>query len=154
MFLLVVIWHLDRAKYNAPPDDTGMALHHFYTRILDTDLTEPYRHVHHSGVLLFLEQARIAQLREIDWDFPQQLERGVLLVIAAIEITFLRELFAEEITIATAPAAFDDKRFSMTQTIRNARGKDAVHAVVTQAVLDLKTKRAIIPPESLIKGLS
>lgn len=121
--------------------------------ITDSDLTKPYRHVHHSRAVQLLELARMEHLRSIGMSFESLFAGGVLLVISALQVEYKRELLSGEISITVQNPSLDGKRLFLEQQILNDSGKLAVFARIEQQFLSLERKRAVEPPEQFLRAI-
>ena len=105
---------------------------------------DTYGHVNNARYLEFLEEAR--------WDFTEHTrgldalpDRGLGLVVAAVNIEFRRPLLREETAvIRSRMASYEGRRAVMRQEVARASdGKTAAVADITFAIIEMASGRAI-----------
>jgi acyl-CoA thioesterase FadM len=69
-----------------------------------------------------------------------------------MQVRYLRELFAETVTITVDNAEVDGKDLILTQRIINKRNKECVTAVITFRFVDGAKKRSISVPEDFFNA--
>ncbi len=123
--------------------------------IIDQMVIEPpYNHVHHALSLRYLEQARIKFLEEIGHASASYIERNLFLVISALEIKYLREVLAGEISVTCEDPTVVGRVIKMQQRLINSRGKTCIRALVECMFMDGNTRRAVTPPASFVEALT
>ena len=115
--------------------------------------------VNNAIYLNYLEQCRNDFARHLGIDFHEYYRAGYNLVVARIEIDYLRPLRANDAFYVTISIAnYDEKRVCFQQTIqRKDNNKFIAKAVVYTACVDHKTGRACMPESlkaALNKGLT
>lgn len=129
-----------------------MALFETAYEVSASELEAGY-HVHHSYALRLLERGRLSFMEALGVPDPQLRAQGILLVIASISIRYLRELFAERVTVTVEAVRHEGKSLHIEQRLLNHKGKTAVTAVVECVPLALAARRAVPPPPELLAAL-
>lgn len=115
------------------------------------DVIPPYNHVHHAQVLRYLEMVRLRFMQELGFPIENYLKKGLFLVIAGINVRYLREILGGTITITLEEPRVEDKACLVLQRVYNHRGKLALEATVDSRFMSSETKRAILPPPDFIE---
>jgi acyl-CoA thioesterase FadM len=122
-------------------------------------IEKDYRHVHHADSLKFLEQARMQFLSSIGFPNQSFLGADLFLVIARIEVSYLREVLEGplEITVEGARCLEDGRTLALDQRLYRVSGgrrKLAIEATVYSVFMSGATKRAVPPPEDFLRALT
>ena len=116
------------------------------------DLNVQYQHIHHARSLVYLEEGRCEYLKAIGFPLEALMARGFFLVVARIEVTYLREVRAGLHTVTCEEPSVDGKRAALCQRLLNDRGKPCVEAVVQFAMIDGSTRRAVAFPDAFVNA--
>lgn len=119
----------------------------------DNHIELPYNHVHHASSLRYLEHARVEFLKEIGHANADYIARNIFVVISAIEVAYLREVLAGEITVTCEDVEVDGKLVRIRQRLINAKGKTCIRAMVGCMFMDGSSRRAIKPPDGFIQAV-
>ncbi len=117
-------------------------------------LANPYSHLPHWAALEQLESARRRLYLDAGESVVEWAKRGIFLVVARLNIEFLREIKATEITFYAAEVSSLNKRLCLGHGFRLANGKPAVKVQGEFAFLDSRTKRAIAPDPAFVARLT
>jgi acyl-CoA thioesterase FadM len=115
----------------------------FEYSLSNSELTQPYNHLHHADILKLLELTRLHFLVQIGQPLDGFLSLGLFWVIANLEVRYMREVQAGTISITCEKPKCTDKKLLMPQRIMNAKGKLAVDAEITLMLYCSNKKRAI-----------
>lgn len=118
------------------------------------EIDSEYLHLHHTTSLLYLERARLALLETIGFPINGLIQKGLFIVVKQIDVRYLREVREETIEITCEQSTVNGKEFALVQRLINERGKDAIIADITLAILSSEVKRAVIPPSNFIDALT
>jgi YbgC/YbaW family acyl-CoA thioester hydrolase len=117
-------------------------------------VSNAYKHVHHADTLRFLEQARMAYMKAIDFSQESLFERGIFLVIASITVQYKREIKGGTLQVFCENPRLKGRGIVLEQRILNEDGKLAVTATVESMMLDTAIGRAIFPPADFVRAFS
>ena len=104
--------------------------------------------VNHATYIHYLEEARNEYARSVmGMNFSEFKKAGYEFVIAGLEITYRKPLFAQDKFYVTAKLeSYDDKRFNFEQEIYLESGNQlAAKAIVRVACVDMKSGKACMP---------
>lgn len=118
-----------------------------------THVEAPYGHVHHAQTLRYLESARLELLNRAGVPNQELMAQGLLLVIARIDVRYLREIMAGSYVVTCENLRISRKLIVLKQRILNSRRKVAVEAEVESVFIDSKLRRSILPPGKFIEAL-
>ncbi len=113
-----------------------------------------YKHVHHADILKLLETARLEMLKAIGKPSEYYLNQGLFLVIAKIEVEYLREVKGGRLAVICEDIEIKGKSILIGQKLLNERGKIAVRAKVESVFLSGSLQRAIVPPGDFLEALA
>ena len=119
----------------------------------ESDLVQPYAHVHHAQIFRYLERAREQFLESRGLPLQRLLDRGEFLVISDLQAKFLREIVSEELSITCEQPEIEGKKIIIPQQIIKENGKTALKAVVTCQLLLKSEGRAVSPRGKLLEAL-
>ena len=122
--------------------------------IKDSDVANSYRHLHHTDSIKLLERARCDCLLQAGLPLEDLVARDILIVVASLNVQYLRELKAGLITVTCECTGIAERIMSFNQTILNQRGKLAIKAELGLCCVSAKERRAIAAPEYLLKALN
>jgi len=117
----------------------------------DSVIVSRYDHVHHATILTLLEEARVELLRAIGTPNDAMLDEGLALVIARIDIKYLREVRRGEIQATCLNGRIEGRFITVHQRILNDRGKTAVEAKVDSIFMSTESRRALDIPEGFME---
>lgn len=119
--------------------------------ISDSDLEQPYNHVHHAQGLRYLEQGRLAYLESRGLDYDAYLASGLFLVVTGINVRYKRELLPGKFTVTCENPKIEGKVVSLAQRILNERGKVCIQGELEFQFLSAAARRSVEPPEEFLK---
>ena len=122
--------------------------------ILESQLEPGYSHLNHAASLTLLERGRLDYLDAIGIPNESLHLRKLFLVIAGIEVRYLREIFAGPIEVTIDTVSFVEKKMLLTQRAINQRGKVCVEATYDFRMLDGNSKRSVLFPEDFSRLMS
>lgn len=120
--------------------------------ISDDLIIPPYEHVHHAQALRFLEEARVEFLRRLGFPLEVFFNQGLFLVVTAIDVQYKREIGRGEYRATCENPQVEGKCATVDQRILNAKGKNAVEAVVAFMCLSGSSRRAVPFPDELLRA--
>lgn len=110
------------------------------------DCEPHYNHVNHAHALTFLERARLSFLDDMGFPNKGFMEKGLFLVISAIEVRYRREIFEGEIVVTCDEGWIEDRSVFVRQRILNDMGKVCIEATVESKFMSGESKRSVPPP--------
>lgn len=123
----------------------------FIYQITDDHIESKYQHVHHATALHFLEQGRVDYLLSHGIEYHQNVENGLLMVIAKIEVTYRKELTKGEITVVCKNPTIRKQFVGLTQEILLPDNTVAVSAEVLSVFMDAKNRRSMPPSKEFVE---
>ncbi len=126
----------------------------FHYTISDSELDIQYQHLHHAASLKYLEQARLDMIEKIGFPNQSFIDQKLFLVITKIEVCYLREVRAGQISVTCSDMKIKNKYIILKQTLINELGKEAIEAVIYLQFLSGITKRSVLPPEDFTRAFT
>lgn len=121
--------------------------------IAPIELESRYAHLHHADALRLLERGRLAFMEHLGFPNEGFLAVGLLLVIARIDVSYLRELRAERVIVSCRQPSLEGKVIIIQQAIFNQRRKLAVEANVSSVFIDSQQRRSIEVPQDFSEAI-
>lgn len=119
-----------------------------------SDLERGYNHLNHATALSFLEKARLLFLNSVGHSNESLHNKNLFLVIAKIEVKYLREIFEGPLRVTIDSSKIDGKELKMYQRAINERSKICIEATYDFRLLDGKLKRSVVFPEDLSTAIT
>ena len=92
---------------------------------------------HHSNYIRWMEEARVAYLAEVCWDYDKLESLGIISPVLSVECKYIKTTtFPEEITIDIGVAEFKGVKLKMHYTMTNAAGETVCEATSSHCFLD------------------
>ena len=92
---------------------------------------------HHSNYIRWMEEARVAFLEEIGWDFPKLESMGIVSPVLNVTCDYRKSTkFAERITIRVSVEEFRGVKLLLAYEMRNEAGEVVCVAKSAHAFLD------------------
>ena len=121
-------------------------------QVKESDIGQPYNHVHHATCLRFMEHGRLEFLKSVGFPNEEFLAQGLFLVITDIAVQYKREVRQGPIKITCDNPRIEKRTVVVDQRILNPRGKVAVEATVKSMFLSNEKRRATHPPEEFVQA--
>ncbi len=118
----------------------------------ESDLNKEYLHIHHARSLVYLEEGRCEYLKRIGFPLTALMARGLFLVVSKIEVQYLREVRNGAYVITCEEPAVEGKRAALRQRLVNDRSKVCLDAIIEFAMIDGRTRRAVVFPDAFVQG--
>ena len=112
---------------------------------------------HHSNYIRWMEEARVAFLAEIGWDFAKLEELGIVSPVLNVTCDYRKStVFPEKITIRVSVERFMGVKLMLAYEMRNEAGETVCVATSSHAFLDLNGRPVRMKQEypELHKALS
>ncbi len=92
---------------------------------------------HHSNYIRWMEEARVAYLAEVGWDYDKLESLGIISPVVSVECRYIKTTtFPEEITIDIGVDEFKGVKLKMKYTMINADGEVVCEATSSHCFLD------------------
>lgn len=94
---------------------------------------------HHSNYIRWMEEARIAFLAEIGWDFVRLEAAGIVSPVTAVDCKYKQStVFSEVVNITVSVEEFRGVKLKLAYLMENAEGKTVCEAHSEHCFLDQK----------------
>ncbi len=112
-----------------------------YTHTVQYYETDKMSITHHSNYIRWMEEARVAFLSEIGWDFPKLEAMGIVSPVLNVTCDYKKStVFAEKITIHVSVERFMGVKLQLGYVMKNEAGDVVCRASSVHAFLDAKGK--------------
>ena len=92
---------------------------------------------HHSNYIRWMEEARVAYLSEVGWDYDRLEELGIISPVLSVECNYIKTTtFPQEITINVGVDEFKGVKLRMKYTMTDADGEVVCRATSSHCFLD------------------
>lgn len=117
-------------------------------------LNNPYKHLAHWGAMEQMEHARRRLYQDAGSPLTGWVEKGLFLVVAGLNVQFLREIKEANIRFFAERFWVEDRRFFLAHGLELASGKTALKVSGEFAFLSSELKRATVPPQEFCDAIS
>ncbi|MFY0605166.1 MAG: thioesterase family protein [Cyclobacteriaceae bacterium] len=117
---------------------------------------DPNAHMRHTAFNDYVAQVRVGLFEELGTPLPQLVASGFGPIIFHEDITFKKEVFmSERIQVDCAAVGFrkDFKVWKFKQQVWKENGQLACTVIATGAFMDLKQRKVVVPPQSILDML-
>lgn len=92
---------------------------------------------HHSNYIRWMEEARVAYLAEVGWDYDKLESLGIISPVVSVECRYIKTTtFPEEITVNIGVDEFKGVKLKMKYTMTNSDGDVVCEATSSHCFLD------------------
>lgn len=110
-----------------------------YTHTVQYYETDKMNVTHHSNYIRWMEEARVAFLSEIGWDFPKLEEMGIVSPVLNVTCDYRKSTtFSDKVTIHVSVERFMGVKLQLAYVMENETGEVVCRATSVHAFLDAK----------------
>ena len=92
---------------------------------------------HHSNYVRWMEEARVAYLSEVGWDYERLESLGVISPVVAVDVSYKKTTtFSDEVTVDVGVDEFKGVRLKMKYLMKNEQGEPVCEAHSEHCFLD------------------
>lgn len=118
--------------------------------VTEADLSADYNHVHHAGVIEYLELGRLRLLESRGVPQSMYVARDLFLVVTRLQVQYRGEMTLGTYQVLCFNPEVKSRKVEISQVIATSEGLPLVEAQVEIMFMDGRTRRVVRPPADFV----